>query len=146
MRYLLKFRKDQAGGAAIEFGLLAPVLFLLFMGIIELGLLLFYITVVETSTTIATRTASIQAAGQANPVEGTIRAEVSNRSANLINGGALNVNPVVVSPAAQAADGATVLYIVTYPYNFFTPLLGNILGNNGQFMITSSILIKNEPV
>lgn len=41
--------------------------------------------------------------------------------------------------------GEIVVYDVTYPWQMITPLLRNILSNDGNFTITTRIVIKNEP-
>jgi Flp pilus assembly protein TadG len=52
---LLLFRKHKDGATAIEFALIAPVFFLLFMGLFEIGLVMFYTTAIENATSFGAR-------------------------------------------------------------------------------------------
>lgn len=60
MKFLKLFRKNKDGVTAIEFAILAPVFFLLFMGIIEVGLTMF----VDSSLNAAIRETSRKAIGK----------------------------------------------------------------------------------
>lgn len=55
-----KLRKNSKGSTAIEFGIIAPVLFLLILGILEFGLTMFY----DSSLNTGIRTAARQGAAQ----------------------------------------------------------------------------------
>ncbi|TAF76966.1 MAG: pilus assembly protein [Alphaproteobacteria bacterium] len=55
LRYLSKIRKNEHGVTAIEFALIAPVLFLITMGVIEFGIILFVSTTLEAAVNDAAR-------------------------------------------------------------------------------------------
>ncbi|MEF2073958.1 TadE/TadG family type IV pilus assembly protein [Consotaella aegiceratis] len=51
-------------------------------------------------------------------------------------------------------DGATVgigdadsvvVYTVTYPWTFFTPLIGDLMGTDGVLTLTATAIVQNEP-
>lgn len=82
-----RFRKSDDGVTAVEFGLIAPVLFLIFMGIIEFGLIMFAFTVLEGTAAIVSRTGLTGfSVGERNAF---IRSEVDRLSAGLIDSNSL---------------------------------------------------------
>jgi hypothetical protein len=42
-------------------------------------------------------------------------------------------------------SGNIVVYKIMYPWQVFTPLIGNIIGNDGVINLTSYSVVKNEP-
>ena len=38
-----------------------------------------------------------------------------------------------------------VLYTVTYPWSFFTPLIGDLMSKNGVLTLTATAVVQNEP-
>lgn len=42
-------------------------------------------------------------------------------------------------------SGNIVVYKIMYPWKVFTPLIGNIIGNDGVINLTSYSVVKNEP-
>lgn len=38
-----------------------------------------------------------------------------------------------------------VLYTVSYPWSFFTPLIGDVVGTNGVVTLTATAVVQNEP-
>lgn len=46
---------------------------------------------------------------------------------------------------SQGNAGQVVVYRIDYPWHLMTPLLGNFLGDNGVFTISTRIVVKNEP-
>lgn len=62
----------------------------------------------------------------------------------------IDVNENGVWDADQGALGygganEVVLYTVTYPWHFFTPLMGTILGKDGVLNLTATAVVQNEP-
>lgn len=47
--------------------------------------------------------------------------------------------------AGIGGSGAIVVYRVTYPWQMMTPIVSQFFNNNGQFNITSSMVVRNEP-
>lgn len=47
--------------------------------------------------------------------------------------------------AGQGNAGQVVVYRIDYPWHLMTPLLGNFLGDDGVFTISTRIVVKNEP-
>ena len=52
--------------------------------------------------------------------------------------------------ADQGASGyggtnEVVLYTITYPWRFFTPLIGDLVGTNGTLTLQATAVVQNEP-
>lgn len=43
------------------------------------------------------------------------------------------------------SSGEIVIYTVTYPWPLFTPMIGNLIGTNGVYTLSSRAVVKNEP-
>ena len=61
-----------------------------------------------------------------------------------------DVNGNGVYDKDQGANGyggtaQVVLYTVTYPWTFNTPILKEIVGNNGSILLTATAVVQNEP-
>ena len=47
--------------------------------------------------------------------------------------------------AGIGGSGAIVVYRVTYPWQMMTPIVAQFFPNNGEFDITSGMVVRNEP-
>lgn len=166
--------KNQDGATIIEFAFLAPILFLLLMGIVELGLFFFASNVIENATAAASRfsitNSTYQDKGLCPGVKNRnefIRCAVDFYSSGLLdtkklriqtsvirNGGFESVNPdnygfeedeskPIKDPTDYGGPNESVVYRVSYRWEFFTPMVGKFF-NNGIYDIQSTILVKNE--
>jgi Flp pilus assembly pilin Flp len=184
-----KIVRDQRGATALEFGLVAPVFFLIFVGIIEVGLIMFGVTTVETATAIAAREAAIGAASGTPPadLQDNIRQRVRDIAGGLVNGNSIVVTTAVdtdygdlglqepcipenptnpcncpsgnfedydgdgvfdctIAPLNLGGPGDIISIKTSYAYAFFTPLVGNLLGNaSGRLIFESVAYYRNEP-
>jgi Flp pilus assembly protein TadG len=156
----LRWRKrDDKGNAAVEFSLVAPAFFLLFMAIFDMGSLLLVKTSLELAILQASRfgrtgdSVTGQTAGQ------TALNLVSQYSFGLVNPSQLSFNVTPYSsfssmPALnQAPNNNTqdfgsasqpVMYTLIYDYQFFTPIVG-VFFPNQQFRVVASAVVQNEP-
>lgn len=41
--------------------------------------------------------------------------------------------------------GDIVVYTISYPWKLFTPMMGDLMGHDGTFTVSSRIVVKNEP-
>lgn len=134
-------RDDERGNTAIEFALIAPLLFLLFFGIIELGLIQFCRTTIESASNTSTRLATT---GNFNAGK-----ELAKRTYGLIDSGLIRIDRQVVvegnGNGSRPDSGAIIRYRITYPWRLFTPLLSSFIGEDGVYTITSYSFVKNEP-
>ncbi|MEJ0009190.1 MAG: TadE/TadG family type IV pilus assembly protein [Alphaproteobacteria bacterium] len=112
LRHLpVRFLRHREGATIIEFAIVAPIFFLLILGIIEFGLILFSSVAIESIVMMASRTASLGATSNAampacNGSATTadfIKCYVKQRGAGLINGGAISVVAVPYTGGAPAA-------------------------------------------
>jgi len=161
MRALLRddrrsLRKDREGATAIEFALIAPMLFLLIFGTIEYGLIMFTSAVVEGGTANAARMAKTGAGRSTASNPATRAAQDKKRIEDLImarGGSFLNRNKlsVIVTPQSSPANttgaaGEMVTYTATYTWDILTPIMRQYFGNaDGQVLVRAVNIVYNEP-
>ncbi len=164
MSMFKRLRKQKDGATAVEFALVAPIFFLLMMGIVEFSLIMFASSVVENATTMAARYGitgdnySAPDAFQQNTAglsrEAFIESAIKDLSSGLLDPEKVDITHKTFSSlgsGAQTSSGAygdggdTVLYTVTYAWPIFTPLFGEFFADgDGNFTITSAVLVANE--
>lgn len=155
---------QEEGSAAVEFALLAPILFLFIMGILEFGLLMFASTVIENAATMASRvglTGNDYASdgggtdnfGDTAARQARVAAEINKFSFGLLDPAKVHFTPTIHSSYENAGSdkgeglgngNEAVTYNVTYDWKFFTPLLGEFFGKGGVYTVTSTVIVKNE--
>jgi Flp pilus assembly protein TadG len=127
LRALRHFLHNRRGTAAIEFAFVAPVLFALTIGTIDVGRLVWSASMLHHMAREATRYASVRGTGANNPVDASdIDSFVSNRLIG-IPGNEVTVTSLCVLTAAAppCATGDTVQVQLDYTYSF---LLGKAVG------------------
>jgi Flp pilus assembly protein TadG len=115
--------KSEKGVSAVEFALLAPFLFVLTFGIIELGILLFDKAVITNASREGARAAIVFRTDGTTPTpldDGGITAIVTQYVGNhLIDLGTGNKTPgVVIAPSLPRVSGTDVTVTVTFTYDF----------------------------
>lgn len=149
------------GTAAIEFAILSPVFLLVFMGIFEVGLVMLTKMSLETGIQQVVRFGRTGDVVAGQTQQQTAAALVSTYTFGIVdpNKVVLTVTPypsfsamplLAQAPTTGGQDfGAAsqpVLYILSYQWNFFTPLIGKLLAPNGQFIVLkASAVVLNEP-
>lgn len=92
------FIRNERGASIVEFAIVAPIFFLLIMGILEFGLFMFHKVVIESITMQVGREASLNTSSGSGACMGGndrfayIRCYVREKSAYLINGDQVEVN------------------------------------------------------
>lgn len=149
-RFFKQFISNATGITTVEMALIAPFLFLLSIGTIEIGMVIFTNVVVEGATTTAARTAKTGAQVGKVSREEYIRSEVLRRSAGLLDIDKLSFSMNVYEdtdpkPGLGSAGGSgdIVVMTVSYPWDVITPLAGAIVGD--PYMVSSEITFRNEP-
>ncbi|GAB4518280.1 MAG: pilus assembly protein [Parvularculaceae bacterium] len=163
-----RFAADENGAAALEFGLVAAPFFLLMFSTMEVGMLFFTTSAVESGLSDAARmirTGEVQAAEMekadfVNIICGGLsiagdcpsRVTVDVRNFGSFGGVAApdmgcsdsEADPTSFDPGAA---GEIVLVRVCYRYQTITPGIGAMLGTleNGDTAIVSSFVFRNEP-
>jgi Flp pilus assembly protein TadG len=148
------------GTTALEFALLAPALFLFLFGISELSLVMVTRHLMENAVFNASRLAKTgyvdDEKTQLETVESKLLSELSGLSP------LLDVSKVTMtttsygslSTVGETSEGTTglgtaqeiLVLSISYPWTFFTPLIGNLMGDeNQQVTLTSRIVVRNEP-
>ncbi|MDD5585804.1 MAG: pilus assembly protein [Alphaproteobacteria bacterium] len=151
-----RFRK---GVTALEFALIAPVFFLMFIGLIETSLIMLVQHLLENATFNASRLAKTgfvaEEKTQLETVMDVLYREMGSLSP-LVQTSKLtfssevfgNINDI---PAGEGGEGLgtasqVVVYTVGYPWKVFTPMIGEIIGDqNGIVRLSSRIVVRNEP-
>lgn len=90
------FWRDRSGATIVEFAIVAPVFFLLLLGVIQFGLVMFNRAVIEAVVVQVSRTAALGKASSSCDRVCTIKAAVSAKSFKLMNSDKITVtaNPV----------------------------------------------------
>jgi Flp pilus assembly protein TadG len=162
--------RESGGGYALEFALLAPVFFLLLLGIMELGYMVFVQAVLDGSARDAARlirTGQVQTA--ANP-QGTFQTLLCNDMSAFVGCGNLyfnvktygsfsaastglnqpiqfdnNGNPINVTFVPGAASQIVTVQAI-YNRPFFTTMVGQYLGvGDNAALLMSTVVFMNEP-
>lgn len=161
--------RDKRGGAAVEFSLIAIPLFLLIMGIIEVGLVFWAGYELENATAVAARLVRTGQAQDANYTTAQLRAQLcqsvvilSNCSTQVqISVQTFSTFSAIAVPTAVDSNnklqtgfsytpggpGAIVLVTTFYDWPLVTPLIGSLLANlgDGGYLLQSSFAFRNEP-
>lgn len=152
-RRLNKFRNfifHNKGVTAIEMALIAPFLFLLSIGAIEIGMVIFVNVVIEGATTAAARDAKTGAfAGLSR--EDFIRDRILELSVGLMDPDNVqftitafdDTNPGVGNPGSAGGAGDLVVMTVEYPWDIITPMASHVFPD--PYPITSQATFRNEP-
>ncbi len=152
------FIKRKDGNAAVEFALIAPMLFLLLMGIVEFALVMFSMSVIEGAATSASRLGLTgrDTDGNFGDTDARltyVRNEIARLSLGMIDSSKVQFNPVVHAGFGSAGNDVgeglgggnqAVTYELSYDWNFFTPMIGHFFGPDNMFTIRSTVIVKNE--
>lgn len=149
------------GSAAIEFAIIAPAFFLLFIGIFELGAIMFVKTSMETAILQVSRFGRTGDTVKGQTIQQTAQSLVADYSFGLLDPSKLilTVTPYpnfASMPLLQDApdDGSQnfgsgdqlVLYTLSYDWDLFTPLVAKLLSPNGKSVkLKASTVVVNEP-
>lgn len=106
---LVPFAKDRRGAAAIEFAIVAPVLFALLFGVFEIGRLMYQQSLVAAAAAAGARAAAVYGADDDDSIEAAVEARFSSSQI-----GNLDVNFASETFGAQAF----LRIDVTYEFDF----------------------------
>ena len=131
--HLIKLKKNEKGQSMVEFALVIPVLLLIVIGIIEFGFMFSsYLTLTNASRE-AVRYISLGG----DDVGAILRA----------NNVAVNTDPnrmvVTISPTSSNRDrGDSVTVEINYDYDFLTPFMDVLLGNNFNLKVKATMRVE----
>lgn len=165
-------RDSRKGSAAIEFAMVAPVLFLMLFGIIETGVIYFGTSALQNATDDAGRLVRTgQAAGWSeaqfktqicSEMNGLLSAatcsaniQIDMRQYSSFTGASYpnvtnangSINPTDLSYPSSLQACQVVLLRTFYPWSIMTPLMQPLLENmpNGQYLMTAAAAFRSEP-
>lgn len=151
-----RFYGNRDGATIIEFAIIAPMLFLMIMGIIEFALIMYASSVVENATAAGSRFGITGSSYSGDDRSAYIKGSIQRLSAGMLNEDNVVIKRTIYnnfggvsSSTANPQDGAfgcanqAVLYDVSYNWNLFTPMIAYFF-DDGKFVIKSSTLVKNE--
>jgi Flp pilus assembly protein TadG len=129
-------RFDERGAAAVEFGIILPLLMLILFGIIEFGMIMYSREVITNASREGARTGIVQAT--VKPTTGEIQTVVTN----YLTGTGVDPNAVTITIAGAGLTAPNTLNVtVTYPYNFFAP---GVLGLGNTINLTGQTVMRHE--
>lgn len=152
--------KARRGVAAIEFALVAPAFFFLLIGITELSLVMLTEHLLENATYNASRTAKTgfikEGKTQVETVMDVLITRLSGLSPLLdpakisvtwtSYGNLSNIGQPDQGTANLGTASEVVVYTIAYPWKLFTPMIGDIIGDeNDTITLSSRIVVRNEP-
>lgn len=176
---------DRRAATAIEFALIAPVLFMLTLGTVELGLCFTADIVLRNATSSASRLGRTGYVANNSTRDAMVLAQISQEVGAILDPSRISLvskayggfedigrpEPFVdVNGNGKRDDGESytdvngngkydldrgkdglggtsqiVIYTVTYPWSFFTPLVGRMISSTGTILLTATAVIQNEP-
>lgn len=157
---LKKCDQSRKGTTAIEFALIAPAFFLLFIGIMEISLIMLTQHLLENAAFNASRLAKTGYVAEGKTQLQTVTEVINNELGSLsplIDTGKITFITTSygdLSNIGQPEQGTTglgvaeevVVYTVSYPWHVFTPLMREAMGDEtGTLNLTSRIVVRNEP-
>ncbi len=163
-KYFKVFRQKDEGATAIEYAIVAPILFLMVFGILEFSMIMYAQSVLGNATTMVSRYgttgqdyADENIGDSASLTDRTdfIKSEIVRQSFGLLNQNDLVIKTEVLGDYSSGASGKEsntcnfgqggegVMYQISYQWDITTPLIGNLF-DNGSYNIKSNTLILNE--
>jgi|SRR5579862_1842605 len=113
--------RSERGQAAVEFALVLPLLLVLFLGIIEFGIVFNHYVTLTDATRVGARKAITMRIGGTTPADAT---QAVRDAAGDLDQGQLNVNVDDPSDPNFQTAGSQITVTATYPYQIDIPLLG----------------------
>ena len=177
--------RDRRAATMVEFAMIAPILFILTLGTIELGICFAADILLRNATYTAARVGRTGYVAENTTRDDMVRNLIANQSSVLMDASKLNISSKVYGGFGQihqpepfndvnnngrrdngesytdvngngqydtdrGANGLggssqIVIYTVTYPWTFFTPLIGRLISSTGTIDLTATAVIQNEP-
>ncbi len=148
------------GVTAVEFALIAPVFFMIMMGIVEVSLVMLTQHLMDNTMFNASRTAKTGYTEDGKTQLDTVVQQVTTELGSLAPlidvskisfsyasyGSLTDINQPEAGQQNLGTAQQVVVFTLTYPWHFFTPIIGNIMGDaNRDMTLTSKIVVRNEP-
>ncbi len=156
VRTLHRVRTDQNGTTLVEFGMLAPVIFMATIGLFEATMMVSVKTLLDAGTREASRFGITGEVISGETREQTIHDIVAEHAGALVPGSAITVSTKSYETYHQLTsdpdsgipgpgEGSdVVVYSVSYQQPLMTPYLETILGID-RIPQTARVIVQNEP-
>ncbi|WP_053361541.1 TadE/TadG family type IV pilus assembly protein [Bacillus sp. FJAT-27251] len=130
--------KSEKGQSLVEFALVLPLLMMLLFGIIDFGRIFHAYLTIDHAGREAARAASVgKTYSEASQVAVKTAAGINlNKS-----GASVTITPPS-DPAKSYPSGTDVKVTITYPIDFLTPIIGQLIG--GSFNLTDTTVMRVE--
>ncbi len=135
----LKLLKDCRGGAFVEFGILAPVFFVVTIGIVDFGRMMWLSNTVEHAAAEGARFAAVHGSNKATVATTQTITDFAQDQAELIPPGDMNID-VSWIPANNNNPGSSVTVQVTHNFEY---LLVGFLGFDPVDLEGTSTMVIN---
>jgi len=149
MGMLRRRARDERGSVIVEFGLIAPILLLLVMGIIDFGWMLMKANIVSNAARDAARSASLS--GSYADIDNVLDDELTSAgidssdvtvSITCTNTAGSNCSNSASSYDANVKSGSTVIVTVTYTHNWVTPIGATCAVFSGDSCVGDTIILE----
>lgn len=165
--------RSRSGSAALEFAIIAPVLFYFLFGIIETGYVFFLDTTLQNATNDAARLIRTGQGQSLNMSLAQFRAQICGEMSGALSTATCTSNLQVDMRAYsdfssityqsdtnangslnqgnmqfQTGNACNVVLVRTYyPWTMMTPLMQKVMANmpNGQLLLAATVAFRNEP-
>lgn len=135
----LKLLKDCRGAAFVEFGLLAPIFFIVIIGMVDFGRMMWLSNTVEHAATEGARYAAVRGSNKATVATTQTITDYVEGQAELIPPGDMNI-AVSWTPANNNNPGSSVTVQITYNFEY---LLVGFLGFDPVDLEGTSTMVVN---
>lgn len=164
VRFFLKNKKkyliNSQGATALEMAFVGPLFLILLLGTFEVGMIM----LIKTSMEMAILE-TVRFGRTGNTVSGQTPSQTAVGLATTYSFGLIDPSKMRLTVSAypsytavpsfsELPDNGTqnfgtpnqiVVYTLTYDWNFFTPLIGNLLSSSDSITIRASSVVVNEP-
>lgn len=152
--------KKRRGVTAIEFALVAPAFIILLIGITEISLVMLAEHLLENAAYNASRKAKTGYIAEGKTQTETVMDVLLTRLSGLSPlldpakvsvtwtsyGSLSDIGQPEQGIASMGTTSEVVVYTIAYPWKLFTPLVGQMIGNEDNVITLSSrIVVRNEP-
>ena len=166
-RLLCRLVGNRAGNVVVELAVAAPVLALLFAGLLETATVMFTNSIMEGAASEAGRRIRTGQIQQAGTTLDTFRSDLCTSLFNIMDCSQIVIdvrnftdysgisltlqvdeNGDPVNPAFSPGGPETITLVrIMYRWNFITPLIGHMLSDNGtnSTLLISTAVFQNEP-
>ena len=146
---------ESEGTTIIEYAIVLPIFLILWLGIIELSLIMYAASVLEGATNVAAREGKTGYFPNGQGRQSYIYGLLGQQAAGLLDPNQITITTTAYSNFTEVGQGGgtpglgnpgdIVLYTASYPWPMIFLLQGLLSDGQGAFSLTSTTIVKNEP-